>query len=171
MELGSDGMNFATSSGLAGRSRITMDHSPNPTHAMNSVKGVAPTSSFPMLPPHAVSSVFVSEGSLWSVAETSDFTIGPARKIGFGVIPPTELYPSSHQKMMRARFPAMCARSVGTQPPSHASPLDTELLCMLWLSVGVNQMKFTPASNCWMTVFASPGIRLAARAGCCVIGG
>src|SRR2546430_13312660 len=63
-----------------------------------------------------------------------------------------------------AFFPAIADRSPGTQLWSQESPLDTELSCMLWLSVGVNQMKFTPALSCAMTVFESPEIRFAHRA-------
>src|SRR5438309_9545577 len=66
---------------------------------------------------------------------------------------------------MRAAFlPAMAVKSWGAHPAIHASPEDTELSCMLWLSVGVNQMKFTPALSCAMTVFESPEIRFAHRA-------
>src|SRR5256885_8655590 len=58
----------------------------------------------------------------------------------------------------------MAVNSWGAHPAIHASPEDTELSCMLWLSVGVNQMKFVPALSCAMTVFESPEIRFAHRA-------
>src|SRR2546428_13965712 len=65
---------------------------------------------------------------------------------------------------MRAAFlPAMADRSPGTQLCSHASPEETELSCMLWLSVGVNQMKLVPAVRAATTWVGPPETKLAHR--------
>ena len=50
----------------------------------------------------------------------------------------------------------MSPTSPGTQLASQASPLETELSCMLWLSVGVNQVKFTPAATAETTAELPP---------------
>src|SRR5207245_11374728 len=73
-------------------------------------------------------------------------------------------YASSNVTMRAASLPAMAVKSWGAHPAIHASPEDTELSCMLWLSVGVNQMKLVPALSCAMTVFEWPEIRFAHRA-------
>src|SRR5436309_3623096 len=74
------------------------------------------------------------------------------------------VYASSNMRMSAAFFVPMADSRPGTQLWIHASPDDTELSCMLWLSVGVNQMKFVPALNWLMTVLESPPMRLAHRA-------
>src|SRR2546430_8437417 len=67
--------------------------------------------------------------------------------------------------MMRAAFfPAIADRRPGTHPWSQESPLETELSCMLWPSVGVNQMKFVPALRAAVISVGPPESRFAHRA-------
>src|SRR2546430_17090706 len=66
--------------------------------------------------------------------------------------------------MSAAFLPAMADRRPGTQLWSHESPLDTELSCMLWLSVGVDQMKLVPAFRAATTWVGPPETKFAHRA-------
>src|SRR2546427_6923367 len=71
---------------------------------------------------------------------------------------------------MRAAFLVPIAVSKpGTQLWIQASPDATELSCMLWLSVGVNQMKFVPAFSAATTSVGPPEWRFAHRAELLVI--
>ena len=72
-------------------------------------------------------------------------------------------------RMSAAFLPAMAVSKPGTQLWIHASPDATELSCMLWLSVGVNQMKFVPAFNAARTSAELPECRFAHRAELLVI--
>src|SRR5437899_10741929 len=79
------------------------------------------------------------------------------------------VYASSNMRMSAAFLPAMAVSKPGTQLWIHASPDDTELSCMLWLSVGVNQMKFVPAFSAATTSVGPPEWRFAHRAELLVI--
>src|SRR2546427_75295 len=63
-----------------------------------------------------------------------------------------------------ALFPSLAGRRPGTPPLGPKAPPQTGVSCMLWLFLGVDQMKFVPALSCAMTVFESPEIRFAHRA-------
>src|SRR3989442_7286100 len=67
-------------------------------------------------------------------------------------------------RMSAAFLPAIAVSRPGTQLWIHASPDATELSCMLWLSVGVNQMKFVPALSAATTSAELPEWRFAHRA-------
>src|SRR2546425_12615628 len=75
------------------------------------------------------------------------------------------VYASSNMRMRAAFLPAMAVSRPGTQLWIHASPDDTELSCMLWPSLGVNQMKFVPAFRAGTTAAVLPERRFAHRAG------
>src|SRR3989441_7099603 len=79
------------------------------------------------------------------------------------------VYASSNMRMRAAFLPAIAVSRPGTQLWIHASPDATELSCMLWLSLGVNQMKFVPAFRAATTSAELPEWRFAPRAGLPVI--
>src|SRR5213080_2529918 len=74
------------------------------------------------------------------------------------------VYASSNMRMSAACLPAIAVSRPGTQLWIHESPLETEQLCMLWQSSGVNQMKFVPAFRAVTTSAGPPECRFAHRA-------
>src|SRR5438132_7478340 len=79
------------------------------------------------------------------------------------------VYASSNMRMRAAFLPAIAVSKPGTQLWIHASPDATELSCMLWPSLGVNQMKLVPTFNAARTSAELPECRFAHRAGLPVI--
>src|SRR2546425_11713506 len=79
------------------------------------------------------------------------------------------VYASSNMMMSAAFLVPITVSKPGTQLWIHASPDATELSCMLWLSVGVNQMKLVPALSAVTTSTGPPEWRFAHRAELLVI--